>query len=166
VDDLIRFLRPCGTDFPDGKQFGEWGPLWNYHSAKDGKWIRGQVDHLGQMAGQHGGKDICCPSGTPLRSPCAGKIIRAGWQDPEERKRGWGLSYMIVPDEHPGLILTMGHFSSLGYANGVHVHRGEILGLSGDTGNTGTPPFPHVHAQLEKAGDYPRMPLAFKWVQV
>lgn len=159
---MVELLRPCGADFPDGeKDFGAWGPMWNYHFDGTGLWVKGKVERDGVLMGQHGGKDIVCPKGTRLVSPCDGTLIRAGWQDPADPRKGYGLSVMIRLEALNGLIFTGGHFSQLFVTEGQRVARGELLGLSGDTGNTAGA---HFHGQLEKDGPYPRNPLNFNWV--
>jgi len=158
---MIELLRPC--DFPDGKQFGEWGPMWGYHFDAEGRWVKGQIDHLGKISGQHGGVDILCPIGTPLLAPAMGIILQADWQDEKDQKRGYGLRVIIELWEPVGLLLTVGHFSELHVKGGQKIQRGAILGLSGQSGNAYGP---HAHFQLEQPGDYPRMPLNFQWVSV
>lgn len=161
MDNTIKLLRPCGIEFPDGKQFAEWGPLWGYHFDAEGNWVRGQAEHLGEMMGQHGGLDIKCPTGTPLISPSDGKILVAGWQDPTNPKKGYGIHVLIELPDPAGWILTGGHFSTLFMIGGDSVKRGEPVGVSGETGNVDGP---HSHWQLEKPGQYPRMPFNFEWV--
>lgn len=147
-------------EFPDGKGFGEWGPMWGYHFDEKGQWIKGMVEKGGILVGQHGGRDILCPKGTVLVSPVDGKIMRAGWQDPANTKRGYGLSVMIYLEQHKGMILTGGHFSLLFVVDDEKIRRGTRIGLSGDTGNAAGA---HSHWQLEKDGPYPRSPLNFNW---
>lgn len=157
---MIELLRPCGVEFLDGKQFGEWGPLWGYHFDEKGAWVKGKVDHLGVLSGNHGGHDIKCQVGTPLLCPGEGLVLEAGWQDPQDPKRGYGKRVLLSLDEPKGWLLTLGHFSEIIAVKGNRVRRGELLGFSGETGNTHGA---HVHVQLEKPGPYPRMPFNFKW---
>lgn len=157
---MIQLLRSCELDFPDGKQFGEWGSMWGYHFDASGQWVKGQTNHLGNMMGQHGGVDIKCPEGTRQFAPADGILSVAGWQDPSNPKRGYGLHIIINMGE---FLLTGGHFSQLFVTAGKKVERGQVIGLSGITGNASGP---HIHWQLEKPGHYPRNPLAFEWVTV
>jgi murein DD-endopeptidase MepM/ murein hydrolase activator NlpD len=163
---MIELLRPCGLEFPDGKQFGVWGDKWEYHFDFAGNWVKGQVDHLGSLAGQHGGVDIICPVGTPLKSPAMGTILQSGWQDDKNQKKGYGIRIILEiwePVEAVGFLLTIGHFSELFVKAGQKIQRGAVLGFSGETGKAFGP---HVHLQLEKPGPYPRMPLNFARVLV
>jgi murein DD-endopeptidase MepM/ murein hydrolase activator NlpD len=157
MDTTLDFLRPCSMKFPDGKQFGEWGPMWGYHFDAAGNWVKGQVDHLGKLLGQHDGKDIICPERTPLSSPCLGKLIAAGWQDPLDKKRGYGIRTITELNGMPGFVMIGGHFSELRVKVGDIVDRGQLLGLSGSTGNSSAP---HSHWVLKRNG----IPLNFNWV--
>ena len=162
----IKLFRPCGMQYPDGKQFGEWGPMWGYHFA-DGKWVEGKKDGVGQ----HGGYDIRCPLGTVLHAPARGKVLESGWQNPLNEKQGYGRRLLIefedAVDAGGGRLvrplLTLGHFSEIWVPKGAMVMREDDLGLSGETGNTSGA---HLHAQLEIPGPYPRTPLQFEWVTV
>jgi len=164
---LIQLLRPCGAQHPDGKQFGEWGPMWGYHFNDNGLWVKGQK----AGRGQHGGVDIRCPVGTVLQAPSDGLILDAGWQDEGNKKRGYGIRIIMEIDDLLDVgdsrfvkpILTLGHFSELWMPKGAKVFRGVDLGLSGETGNTKGA---HSHVQLEMPGPYPRTPLQFEWVTV
>lgn len=161
-----ELLRPCGKEFPDGKQFGEWGPMWGYHFDENGIWVKGQKDGKGQ----HGGHDIICPSGTVLRAPGNGKVFLSGWQDPEDQKKGYGLR-LVVELESPYSLyegiklirpwLTIGHLRELWVPVGSLISRGTDFGLSGNSGNSSGD---HVHLQLEVAGNMPRTPLTFSMV--
>jgi murein DD-endopeptidase MepM/ murein hydrolase activator NlpD len=153
-------LHPC-KGLPLGKGFGVWGPRWQYHFDDSGKWVKGQVRRPSGMCGQHGGQDILAPHGTAQVAPGAGIVLEAGWQNPKDHLVGYGLRLILQLDGTGGLLLTGGHFSELMVKKGDVVERGQLIGLSGDTGNAFGP---HAHWQLELPGPYPRQPIPFEFV--
>ncbi len=90
----------------------------------------------------HNGVDYGCPSGTPVLAAFDGVVERAQG-DPT----GYGLHVKI---KHAGGFWTIyGHFGALFVTTGQVVKAGEVLGLSGNTGNsTG----PHLHYEIRVAG--------------
>ena len=184
---MIQLLRPCCAErFPDGSQFGEWGPRWGYHFDGNGIWIPGRVCQRckavvllprqtcqecggADLKGQHGGPDIEVDYGTMLSMPYdTENVIRAGWQVENDHKHGWGLSIVCettpieyAPKKIARLILTLAHLSEAWVKEGSHLAKGDAFGKSGDSGNVSGP---HLHTQLEIPSDsYPRTPLDFAW---
>lgn len=90
----------------------------------------------------HNGVDYGCPTGTPVLAAFDGVVERAQG-DPT----GYGLHVKL---KHAGGLWTIyGHFSMLYVTTGQVVRAGEVLGLSGNTGNsTG----PHLHFEIRVAG--------------
>ena len=43
----------------------------------------------------HNGTDIKAPEGTPVCAPRGGKVVRSGWQDPSNHKKGYGQRVTI-----------------------------------------------------------------------
>ena len=109
--------------------------------------------------GQHGGRDIVCPAGTPVRAPESGIVLLAGWQDALDKRKGFGLRVML---QFPrGLVCTLAHLSEITVKAGDRVTRGQTVGRSGSTGNsTGA----HLHVQLEFPGPWPRVPMDMLWM--
>jgi murein DD-endopeptidase MepM/ murein hydrolase activator NlpD len=90
----------------------------------------------------HAGIDIAVPEGTPLRAADGGRVIIAGWTG------GYG-NYTCI--QHTGTLSTCyGHQSSIGVSVGQAVSQGQVIGNSGNTGNsTG----PHVHFETRINGN-------------
>nr|WP_082970879.1 M23 family metallopeptidase [Mycobacterium sp. E3298] len=84
----------------------------------------------------HSGIDFAAPLGTPIHSPVNGvvsDIVDRGTQ-------GLGKGVFIRTDE--GYQFIFGHLSEFNVKVGDHIHRGDIIALSGNTGHsTG----PHLH---------------------
>lgn len=73
--------------------------------------------------------DFGTPVGTPLYAPGPGKVIKAGWVT-----TGGGNKVLI--DHGNGRCSAMLHLSSISVKAGQQVTTGQLLGKSGNTGNT------------------------------
>ena len=89
----------------------------------------------------HPGIDIAVPTGTPIRAAAAGRVAIAGWVG------GYG-NYTCI-QHSASLSSCYGHQSSIQVSVGQSVSQGQVIGLSGSTGNsTG----PHVHFEARING--------------
>lgn len=96
-------------------------------------------------SGRHGGIDFKAAIGTEIYAVAAGKVIYAG------RGGGWGPAYGIhVIIEHGDKRVIYAHLSQLNNANlkDKAVAEGELIGLSGATGNCFGP---HLHLEARVA---------------
>ena len=87
--------------------------------------------------GRHTGVDFRVPTGTKVKAAMAGTVLEAG-------SVSWGPSYgvSVVIDHGKGIRAIYAHLSALKVKKGDTVDEGELIGLSGNTGNsTG----PHLH---------------------
>ena len=89
----------------------------------------------------HAGIDMPVPEGTPIRAAAAGRVALAGWTG------GYG-NYTCV--QHSGALSTCyAHQSRIGTSVGASVGQGQVIGYSGNTGNsTG----PHLHFETRVGG--------------
>jgi len=102
----------------------------------------------------HTGLDIGIGTGTPVRAAEAGTVVLATTNTgPDGKPVGYG-TYVVI--YHGGDLFTLyGHLSELGVTAGQRVATGEVIGLSGSTGNsTG----PHLHFEVRQ-GQVPVDPL-------
>jgi murein DD-endopeptidase MepM/ murein hydrolase activator NlpD len=90
----------------------------------------------------HKGIDLGAPIGTPIYATAVGVVGKAAWFG------GYGL---FVALEHGGDLETRyGHMSRLNVAEGQMVHKGDVIGFVGTTGNsTG----PHLHYEVRVDGE-------------
>lgn len=87
----------------------------------------------------HNGLDIAVPVGTPIQTTMDGQVVHAGWNN-----QGYG-NLVIV--ENGAYRTYYAHLSSIPVSVGDTVNAGEIIGLSGNTGNsTG----PHLHYEIRR----------------
>jgi len=89
----------------------------------------------------HEGIDIGVPEGTPIRAAASGTVIIASYTG------GYG-NYTCI-DHGSGLSTCYGHQSGYAVSTGQSVDQGQIIGYSGNTGNsTG----PHLHFEVRING--------------
>gem|GEM_PF-5837369 len=95
----------------------------------------------------HQGIDLFALMGTPVRAAGAGVIIHADYDE------GWGNNIIIVHSEINGKTLSTryAHLSKIppSIYLGKWVEKGEIIALSGSTGNSSGP---HVHCEWYEDG--------------
>ena len=93
----------------------------------------------------HTGIDYACPSNTEILASEEGRVIYSGWMN-----GGWGNCIII---RHPDVRFTVyAHLNECLVKVKDEVKRGQVIGLSGSTGNsTG----PHLHFEARTNGlDY------------
>lgn len=97
----------------------------------------------------HAGIDVPLSVGTPLRAADSGRVAIAGWTG------GYG-NYTCI--QHSGSLSTCyAHQSSIGVSVGQNVRQGQVIGQSGNTGNsTG----PHLHFETRVNG-VPQNPMGY-----
>jgi murein DD-endopeptidase MepM/ murein hydrolase activator NlpD len=98
----------------------------------------------------HFGQDFSAPYGSQVYATGAGKVIVAGWS-PD------GFGYHVIIDHGYGFQTIYGHLSKIEVPSGLNVKRGDMLGL---TGNSGTSSGPHLHYQINYNGNH-QNPLYF-----
>ena len=86
----------------------------------------------------HAGIDIGAPTGTEVRSPASGKVVVAAYDG--------RMGKFIRIDHGYGIETTYGHLSKIHVKYGDKVHRGDLVGLVGSTGQFSTGP--HLHYQV------------------
>lgn len=92
----------------------------------------------------HEGIDISVPEGTPIRAAADGTVIL---MQSEFESGGYG-NYTCI-DHGGGLSTCYAHQSSFATSVGAQVSQGDVIGLSGNTGNsTG----PHLHFEVRING--------------
>lgn len=102
----------------------------------------------------HTGLDIGIGTGTPVRAADAGTVVLATTNTGADGKPvGYGTYVLIY---HGGNLFTLyGHLSQLGVTAGQRVATGQVIGLSGSTGNSSGP---HLHFEVRQ-GQTPLDPL-------
>lgn len=86
----------------------------------------------------HPGIDIGVPIGSPIYATNNGVVISAGWNN-------GGYGNWVEIDNGNGIMTVFGHMSHVVARDGETVHKGELIGYSGETGYaTG----PHLHYEV------------------
>ncbi|MFW5981924.1 MAG: peptidoglycan DD-metalloendopeptidase family protein [Halanaerobiaceae bacterium] len=89
----------------------------------------------------HTGIDYAVSTGTEIRAARAGKIVYSGWST--------GYGETVIIEHQKGVRSLYAHNSRLLVRGGQHVERGQVIALSGNTGNsTG----PHLHFEIQING--------------
>lgn len=94
---------------------------------------------LGDPPYAHQGIDIAVPIGTPVYAVCSGQINESG-----NIGNGYGVTIYEIANDASGTEYTIvyGHLSETLVSVGETVTAGQLIGYSGNTGNSGGP---HLH---------------------
>ncbi len=85
----------------------------------------------------HNGLDYAVPLGTPIKASAAGTVVQAGWAGHS--------GFRVEIDHGNGLHTSYNHNSAVKVSVGQKVERGDVVSVSGSTGNsTG----PHLHLEV------------------
>ena len=88
----------------------------------------------------HTGIDYGLPEGTPVLASEEGRVVLAGWD-----ATGYGSTVIIYHPDGNGTLYA--HLNKIAVAKGQKVERSQIIGYSGNTGNsTGA----HLHFEARK----------------
>ena len=90
----------------------------------------------------HQGQDITVKSGTPIYAPADGIVKRAYYAG--------GFGNHIKLDHGNGYTTLFAHLSKIKVKHGQNVNRGDVIGL---TGNTGRSTAPHLHYEIHHYGE-------------
>jgi murein DD-endopeptidase MepM/ murein hydrolase activator NlpD len=108
-----------------------------------------RIDPIDNVRRFHQGQDITIPIGTPIYAPADGVVKRAYYVG--------GFGNHIKIDHGSGYSTVFAHLSKLKVKYGEEVKRGDIIGL---TGNTGRSTAPHLHYEIHYYGT-PQNPLDY-----
>jgi murein DD-endopeptidase MepM/ murein hydrolase activator NlpD len=115
------------------------GATQGTHNSPSGRPVGGvitQMPHAGHVA-----IDFAVPVGTDVHATMDGKVIYAGWNN-----QGYGN--LVIVENGP-YKTYFAHLSKIPVSVGDRVKKGEVVGISGNTGNsTG----PHVHYEVRLNG--------------
>ena len=106
-------------------------------------------DPIDNVTRFHQGQDITVKTGTPIYAPANGIVKRAYYAG--------GFGNHIKLDHGNGYTTLFAHLSKIKVKHGQEVTRGEIIGL---TGNTGRSTAPHLHYEIHHYGE-PQNPLDY-----
>jgi murein DD-endopeptidase MepM/ murein hydrolase activator NlpD len=91
----------------------------------------------------HKGIDVAVPTGTSVFATGDGVVKKAA------EEKGWGK--LVVVEHEDGYATFYAHMDEIGVESGTKVHKGEVIGRVGSTGqSTG----PHLHYEVRKDGNH------------
>ena len=133
----------AGSPAPGPIKQGSGSLIWPVNGPVTGSFGEARPGHM------HAGIDISVSEGTPIRAADAGRVALMGWVG------GYG-NYTCV--QHTASLSTCyAHQSRFATSNGASVSQGQVIGYSGNTGNsTG----PHLHFEV-RVGGSPVDPLGY-----
>ena len=99
-------------------------------------------DPIDNVTRFHQGQDITVKTGTPIHAPADGVVKRAYYAG--------GFGNHIKLDHGNGYTTLFAHLSKIKVKHGQKVRRGEVIGL---TGNTGRSTAPHLHYEIHHYGE-------------
>ena len=91
----------------------------------------------------HRAIDIGLPEGSGVYASDTGTVTYAGWNN-------YGYGNLIVVNHGNGYETFYGHLSSINVTPGQIVYQGNLIGLSGNTGNSSGP---HIHFEIRLNGN-------------
>lgn len=112
--------------------------------------VKGEISAAYDAKDGHYAVDIVTTENTPVKATADGTVIFAEWTSE--------TGYVIILEHSYGLISVYKHNSSLTKEQGEHVKAGEVIAMSGNTGEFTTGP--HLHFELWSDG-YPVNPSDF-----
>ncbi|QLE73314.1 M23 family peptidase [Streptomyces rectiverticillatus] len=110
-----------------GQPFGKAGKMW---------------------AAKHSGQDLVVASGTPVMSVHGGTVVKAG---PNGGGDGPAYGNAIVIKHDDNTYSQYAHLSQVKVSVGQSVSTGQVIGLSGSTGNSSGP---HLHFEIRTTPNY------------
>lgn len=133
---------PLQPSSPDGLSEGS-----PEHTTPDGIPMRGYLSRgyaPSESSGvrMHLGIDIAAKEGTPVYATADGKVEFAGWDD--------ALGNLIIIDHIDEYKTHYGHNRAMLVSVGERVSKGELIALSGNSGNSSAP---HLHYEIRKNGE-------------
>ena len=95
------------------------------------------IDPTEDFPTKNSGVDLFAPKGTSLVSPREGRVVHAGSSRETKTHHGYGNTVLIKADD--GSLHRLSHLSEVQVKKGQKLSAGDVIGLSGDTGNTTGP---------------------------
>ncbi len=83
----------------------------------------------------HDGLDLVGLDSKEIHSTVNGTVERAGWENPSDRKQGFGL-YVRIKKDGSADRYYFGHLSKVNVKLGQKVKSGDVLGIEGNTGKS------------------------------
>lgn len=92
-------------------------------------------------ADKHRGVDFAVKEETAVMATASGEVVSAGYDN--------DLGYLVVIDHGNGFLTSYGHNNKILAQKGDKVYKGDVIALSGNTGNSSAP---HLHYEVIKDG--------------
>ena len=140
-----------GDDSSGGSTIGSGLMKWPTDGTNISSYFGLRTQPLPGASTNHGAVDIKVPTGTNVYATEAGTVIAAGYAG--------NAGNRVTIDHGNGYVSKYMHNSSIKVSVGDKVTKGQVIAISGNTGNSSGP---HVHFQIEYYGTKID-PLSFKY---
>ncbi len=151
IDEMKNMVEVQGESFNDiESHYGEWDRMLNHIPSicpvqvtirkGDGLMFREVHPVLG-VSKYHNGLDFRAPIGTEVYATGDGQVVIAGYNG--------GFGKCVEIDHDYGFKTIYGHLSEIMVTDGQNIKRGDLIGMSG---NTGTSTGPHLHYEIRQYG--------------
>jgi murein DD-endopeptidase MepM/ murein hydrolase activator NlpD len=138
---VVQPVAPAQAPQPEAAKAPVQEPEQTASVAADFRWpARGRVIAGFGANGGNEGINIAVPEGTPVKAAEAGTVTYAG-----SEVKGYG-NLILVRHEN-GYVSAYAHNGSLSVKRGDQVKRGQVIAISGQTGNVTSP---QLHFELRK----------------
>ena len=125
------------TSNSSGDHKGITQPIWGDYRVSSRYGYR--IDPIYRRQKLHKGIDLACKRNTPVRVVGCGRVLEAGYSS--------SYGYYVKVNHGNGYSTLYGHLKSYSVHKGQDVHKGNIIGKVGSSGNaTGN----HLHFELRK----------------
>lgn len=132
---LAKVTSRGGTSRRQNNESASTAPLKSYSYISSPYGMRN-----GRM---HTGTDFAAATGTPIYAWKSGTVMQASWNG--------GYGNFIEIKHSDGTVSRYAHLSKYAISSGQEVHKGQVIGYVGSTGNsTG----PHLHFELKINGNF------------
>ncbi len=97
----------------------------------------------------HRGLDLVGVDSKEIHATVSGKVVRAGWENPNDHSQGWGLR-VVIQKSGTNQYYYYGHLSEIKVKTGDSVKITDVIGIEGSTGrSTGS----HCHYECRLDDD-------------
>ena len=83
----------------------------------------------------HAGLDLVGVDSKEIHATVSGKVVRAGWENPNNHSQGWGLR-VVIQKSGTNQYYYYGHLSELKCSAGDTVKVTDVIGIEGSTGKS------------------------------
>ena len=157
IQKVVKLKLPI-IQYPITSGYRVKGKQWDHHFDDiKGIWSNYKTD---AGIGEHDGYDFTCPIGTKIQSCIEGKILKLGYENPDNYNQGFGLRIIQIFNQNKEeWLLYYGHLSNISVIKGEEVKINQYIANSGNTGHSTAA---HLHIEVRNGKTLQQHPIT--WV--